>query len=532
MNSKIRKAVCVFIVLMMVTAILGACEKEDGDAAATEAASAKTTSAKTKTAAATSAAATAAKASGGETADIISSAGLPAATTGGEITGDTTEEAIEEPEDSEKDETPVAEEKQFDLKGREIKVIVSSMSLPVWPNPEAPTRIDKVKTQLLKEAEEKYNCKFVPELMVSWANLQQSLENAVMAGVYYCDVFRMTRAYAFPKYEQNNIIMPLNDFIDFEHPVYKEYDQINGLLYPDKYYAFYICGTLTPIGVFYNKEILSREGVQDIQQIDARGQWNWNTLVDIATKMTHDFNGDGLIDQWGIGADNVAAMSTAIMRSNLAAMVDKDTGGRFVYNLQDSRALKALQFVSDLYHTYKVIPNKSVLTDFRNGKAAMYVKDAWFGLNLKKYGLTNIGWEIIPYGPDNPGNMYMREQGSHMFFFPSNLVDPEPVVLATAWWNVAWDSSKSDYLTIEDIETSNAMSYFDSEENIDNFLNIIKTHRITYDYVEYFETTGKARSIMTTNVFNKIGANSYAPMSDIESIKLQVQEVINSTMGY
>ena len=76
------------------------------------------------------------------------------------------------------------------------------------------------------------------------------------------------------------------------------------------------------------------------------------------------------------------------------------------------------------------------------------------------------------------------------------------------------------------------MSYFDSEENIDNFLNIIKTHRITYDYVEYFETTEKARSIMTTNVFNKIGANSYAPMSDIESIKSQVQEVINSTMGY
>jgi hypothetical protein len=244
------------------------------------------------------------------------------------------------------------------------------------------------------------------------------------------------------------------------------------------------------------------------------------------------FNGDGIIDQWGIGADSATAMCTAMMRSNLAAMVERTDDGKLVYNLQNSKALKALQYVSDLYHTYKVMPNKNILTDFRNGAAAMYVKDAWYGANLKGFGMTNVGWEIIPYGPDNPGNLYMREQGSHMFFFPKNLVDPEAVVNATAWWNVAWDESKSDYLTIEDMELSNAMSYFDTEENINNFMDIIKTHKIIYDYVEYFETTGKARSLITTNVFNKIAAQSVAPMSDIEAIKPQIQDIIDQTMGY
>ncbi len=531
MKKRILRILCTVVAVMMITAIIGACEKSDSTqqtaSASKTATAAKTTAKSTETSGST--AGTAAK----STAAAASGATTKATEAGG------SDVETEEPggdggeaDNGEGDGTDVAEEKQFDLKGREIKVIVSTMSLPDWPNPDGTSRIDKVKTQLMREAEEKYNCRFVFEKMVSWPNLQQSVENSVLAGVYYCDAFRMTRAYAFPKYEQNNIILSLNDFIDFNQPVYKQYDQINGVIYPDKYYAFYICGTLTPIGVFYNKEILAREGIEDIQQIEAEGRWNWNSMIDIAIKMTHDFDGNGIIDQWGIGADNVGTMSTAMMRSNLAAMVDRNSSGRYEYNLQSSRALKALQYVSDLYHTYKVIPNKSILTDFKNGKAAMYVKDAWYGKNLKDAGMTNIGWEIIPYGPDNPGNLYMREQGSHMFFFPTTLVDPEPVVLATAWWNVAWDESKSDYLTLEDIEMSNAMSYFDSEENINNFLGIIMTHRIVYDFVEYFEAAGKAKTLITTNVFNKIGAQSYAPMSDIEAIRPQVQDVINAIMGY
>lgn len=421
-----------------------------------------------------------------------------------------------------------AVEKVYDLKGRVLKVIASSKDAFMWPIEDG-TRQGEVRTKMVREAEEKYNCKFEFELFKSWAILDRDVVNAVMAGINYCDIFRMIRSTAMPKYEKMNTILSLNDYVDFSQPVYQKYDQINGVLYPDKIYAFYICTPLTPIGVFYNRDILERNGIQDIQNLDTEGNWTWNAFIDIAVRTTQDIDGDGIIDQWGVGSDNAAALCIALMRSNLAAMVDRNTAGEYVYNLQNPKALKALQFVSDLYFTYRVAKVASVLTDFNNGKAAMYVKDAWYGAYLRKG--QNLGFEIIPDGPDNPGDAYMREQGSHMYFFPANLVDPEPVINATAHWNVLWDDRKSDYLTDEDMVVSQAKVYFDyNETNVNNFLDMIKNRKIQYDYVEYFETTGKVKTIMTSNVFLKIASEPVAPMHNIDAIKLQCQELINEAM--
>ncbi len=125
----------------------------------------------------------------------------------------------------------------------------------------------------------------------------------------------------------------------------------------------------------------------------------------------------------------------------------------------------------------------------------------------------------------------MSDQGSHMYFFPANLVDPEPVINATAHWNVLWDDRKSDYLTDEDMVVSQAKVYFDyNETNVNNFLDMIKNRKIQYDYVEYFETTGKVKTIMTSNVFLKIASEPVAPMHNIDAIKLQCQELINEAM--
>ncbi len=422
-------------------------------------------------------------------------------------------------------------EKAFDLKGREIKVIVSNLK----SNTEAPyedgSRQGEVRTKMVREAEVKYNCKLVFEQYKSWTILMKDIETSVISGVYYCDVFRMVRAYALPKYEKLNIILPINDYVNLDLPAYKKRDNINGVLYPDKYYAFALAGPLTPIGVFYNTSITEREGIPDIQGIAAAGNWNWDTFTDIAVKLTHDLDGDGIIDQWGVGADNAQTLNMALMRSNLAAMIDITPDHQYVYNLQSPKALKALQFASDLYFTYKVAKVSSVLTDFRNGKAAMYIKDAWFGANLKSYGMNTTRFEIIPDGPDNPGDAYMREQGSHMFFFPSNISDPDAVVNVTSYWNILWDETKSDYLTDEDILMSNALTYFDNEADMSNFIKMVTTRKITYDYIEYFETTGKAKTIITANVFDKIAAERIAPMGNIDAIKYQIQEIIDQTMS-
>lgn len=542
MIKKYVKFMSVAMVIFVLTYMLSACKKDDEETSASTSGTKSTVITASKTTARTTVSGTARPDSA--TASTRDDEAKTSSETGSSETGTVADGGAGNQIDDGSSQgdggdggsaeaTPVSEEvyesvKIFDLKGRVIKVLISlqeSMQCPI----EDGTRQGEVRTKMVKEAEEKYNCKFVFEQMTSWANLQQSIESAVLAGVYYCDVFRMTRAYAFPKYELNNIILPLNEYIDFSNPIYNQYDQINGLIYPDKIYAFYICTPLAPVGVFYNKEIMGREGIPDIQELADSGQWTWETFADIAVKTTRDTDGDGIIDQWGTGADNAASLCIAFMRSNLAAMVDRTEDNRYVYNLDSPRALKALQFVSDLFHSYKVAPNKSIVADFKNGKAAMYVKDGWYGQMLKNEGITNLGFEIVPDGPDNPGNGYMRGQGSHMFFFPSNLEDPEPVVNAVAYWNVLWDESKSDYLTDEDMLLSNAQVWFDTEENINNFIDMVISRKIQYDYVAYF---APSQSRMTSEVFNKLAAERIAPMANIESIKNEVQSIIDDVMGY
>lgn len=364
--------------------------------------------------------------------------------------------------------------------------------------------------------------------MTSWDALKMEVENSVLAGVYFADVFRMLRTTAFPKYEKNNIILPLNDYIDFEQPAYKIVDQVNGLIYPEKIYAFNIGTPLTPVGVFYNKSIMEREGMPDIQELNDRGEWNWETFAEIAKNTTRDIDGDGIVDQWGVGAQNVTSFCIAILRSNLAPMVARTESGEYVYNLQSPEALRALQFVSDLYHSYKVAPSKGLLEEFKKGKAAMYIMDAWYGLFFKREGITNIGFEIMPAGPDNPGNCYMREQGSHMFFFPATLEDPEPVVNAVAHWNVIWDPSKNYYVTLEEMVMSNAQDNFDTEENINNYVETVVNSKIYYDYIEYFSPS---KTEIADKVFKKIASEPIAPMANIEALAPRVQSIINDVMG-
>ncbi len=251
--------------------------------------------------------------------------------------------------------------------------------------------------------------------------------------------------------------------------------------------------------------------------------------------MTHDFDGDGIIDQWGIGADSVTILCTAMLRSNLAAMVDRTVEGQYVYNLQDAKALKALQFTSDLVHTYKVTANANLRNNFINGTMPMYIGTSVSAASYYKFGTTgptNFGFEILPSGPDNTGDYYMREQSSHMWFFPRNISEPEAAINAFAWWQVAWDESKSDYLTFDDMNKSSAQIWLgaakDGEMEVNRYMDAVHSSTIVYDYIEYF---GSVKTLMTNNVFNLVGKERISPVSNIEAIKLQSQEIIDVIMG-
>jgi multiple sugar transport system substrate-binding protein len=228
------------------------------------------------------------------------------------IANGNTEEAIDESGSDQ-----AIDEKVFDLKGREIRVVY--FNIIQIPTLELGTKEGELKYNLMKEAEEKYNCKFKFDLVSTNQNVYfNEFKQAFMAGVYYTDLVRLTRYNALPILGKNGMILPISDYIDFNQPVLQKYDNVNGVIYPDKFYAFFSCEPLTPVGVWYHKEILDRMRIPDIQSIADSGNWNWDTFIDIAINTTCDLNGDGIIDQWGVGSDSASTIIINMMRSNLA----------------------------------------------------------------------------------------------------------------------------------------------------------------------------------------------------------------------
>jgi len=422
-------------------------------------------------------------------------------------------------------------EKVYDLKGREIKFLISELTQPMYPRGPQLTELDEVRTKLLDEAEEIFNCKFVFEYIPGGlAAIKTFVINNAAAGVYFADAFRMAKV-STAEFEKLNIILPINDYIDLNEERWKRFDAaLNyGVLYPENIYSFGEFSIHLPYALFYHENILSREGIPHLSEYKKQNNWTWETFLDIAIKTTKDFNGDGIIDQWGVVTDKSATIARAFAYSNLEPLIAlKD--GKFVYNLDSPGAMKALQFISDLYNTHKVIPNKDGEPDFFNNNAAMLVRDGWYGVTMRsQYPGQDIRYEELPYGPENPGNATIQKNAAnHRFFFPINLKDPEAVIQAFAHWQFTSDHTKNYYVELKDLVRYNAETIIYDEKDYDYYANIYNSKTIFIeDYVDYFPPS---ITRMTNVVFNKIVTASTTAASAIESLKLEIESIIHDAV--
>lgn len=154
-----------------------------------------------------------------------------------------------------------------------------------------------------------------------------------------------------------------------------------------KLYGFtrdYNCSLL-----YYNRDYFDALG---LSYPDAT--WTWDDLIAAAQKLTIDFDGDGVIDQWGYGALDYNDFASAIgaVRMDIARH-------RSTYSSPDM--LKVITFLQDLIYRYKVHPPPFVQineTDsFVTGKLAMTVSGVW---NIRSYNRSDYRWGIAPIPTD------------------------------------------------------------------------------------------------------------------------------------
>ncbi|HBQ65114.1 MAG TPA: hypothetical protein DD727_09415 [Clostridiales bacterium] len=285
--------------------------------------------------------------------------------------------------------------------------------------------------------EEKYNCKFEWEVMpVGYGQYFIDLKVNLLAGTLRHDVIMARDDVIFP-WATKGAVWALEDLLDGpgEWDAIKNHTGSYAQWMNGKHYGFWNEDTVQlHAATLYNPAILSANGIPDIRNdYMAEGQWNWSTLLEIAITTTRDVNGDGMTDVWGI-ANTAADLGVALVYSN---------GGKFItFDFEKQKAelsmytrpvINALQFLSDLYNTYRVVTTN--YQNMVNGNAAMILYNPYaYGMNNFTPGKNpnNVDLALLPIGTDASDYTYGELNVCRFLSIPATTQKPKEAALAWA----------------------------------------------------------------------------------------------------
>lgn len=234
--------------------------------------------------------------------------------------------------------------------------------------------------------------------VVAWQQYWQKMSTAVVTGTAQ-DVWLMSAAYV-EQYAAAGHVMDLIPFIKAD-PTFNEDDyfphafdaysfsgqakNMKNVPFPrGKLYSFtrdYNCSLL-----YWNRDHFDAAGVAY-----PTDDWTWEDLVAAAKKLTIDFDGDGLVDQWGYYGMQFSTFAGI----NGGRWIDTEKRtGNFAPRPGSTQMFDAVQFCWDLIYKYKCSPPPSIQIEddaFITGKASMIVEGCW---EIRNYNRAKNLWDI------------------------------------------------------------------------------------------------------------------------------------------
>lgn len=268
----------------------------------------------------------------------------------------------------------------------------------------------------------------VPEVLAA-SRWTEALQTRIAGGVGP-DVFRAT--WASPDYNPITVLGPAGIMADLEPFVRKDRQQlqwdavpevirrrgvIEGKRYglPESYYAGH--------AVLYNRELMARAGLPDPPV-----SWTVDDFVQYARRLTRDASGDGIPDEWGLHP-----MGDRFPRV-VSTWFYNEMGTQFLGNTQQFR--RGIQFLQDLYQTYKVTPPPSMGVDvgpaMSRGITGMFYTRSnglYWSTHLVAQRDLDLGLQYAPWDPETGKRGAQYADGS--FFAINRASSPEHQ--AAAW---------------------------------------------------------------------------------------------------
>jgi multiple sugar transport system substrate-binding protein len=146
--------------------------------------------------------------------------------------------------------------------------------------------------------------------------------------------------------------------------------------------------------VYYNRDLFAEAGVAQPEP-----NWTWNDMVEKAIALTRDANGDGNVDQYGLGVEPTLIRIAPFVWSNGGELVD-DLERPTHFALDTPAADEALRMFFELRQLHLVVPTEEEIesegdeTRFLNGRTAMVLSSRRATPTFRT--ITSFDWDVAP----------------------------------------------------------------------------------------------------------------------------------------
>jgi multiple sugar transport system substrate-binding protein len=199
----------------------------------------------------------------------------------------------------------------------------------------------------------------------------------------------------YASFAARDLLEPLGPFVA-ESDEFKISD-----FYPSTIEAFTWQGQLmcipqnfSSLVVYYNADLFDQAGLEH-----PGDGWTWEQFLKTARILTKDLDGDGVVDQYGLGMDPSLFRLAPFIWQNKGQLVDNDYAPNRLA-LDQSFSLEALEWFVGLQLTHGVVPDRIEEASFDSesrfvsGQTAMYLNSRRGTPSYRE--IDSFAWDVAP----------------------------------------------------------------------------------------------------------------------------------------
>jgi len=323
---------------------------------------------------------------------------------------------------------------EYDLGGETIKIAghVADGMREYFTDGEGRGRLERV--------EEAFNVN-IEFVQIEWDGAENRILTSILAGDPVGDLLYVSNRW-LPLLAGNGALLPLDDVLTDDYyaslpgshrnmrELYSSYQgQSYGISVNGSYQRDMDIGSAQ--GWIYNRDLFVEAGLPTPNELQNEGNWNWETMQELAIALTQDLDGDGVIDVYGVGArlDPWPVEQEMATYAN-GGDIMKFVNGRAVYAMNDPQAIEAIEMWKELDQVHNAVmvgDRYDIRAEFNQGKVAMFRLDLYALPDHANEVDFDYGWVFFPQGPQ-ADDFVNPVWGFEMFVLP--ITNDEPAAMA------------------------------------------------------------------------------------------------------